>query len=72
MTVRIGGPTEVTDSGFALPIYDYVVNTTPADPVVETYVFHLHGSSGPQVATVTVTYTDSSKATLLTAVKTVP
>lgn len=71
MSVSIGGPCEVIESGLALPIYDAVDNLG-ATADTDVFVFWRGGLTGLKVATVTVTYTDSSKATILTAVKTVP
>lgn len=49
--------------------YDAVVETEP-DTVTEVYTFKTGGASGTTVATVTLTYADSTKARLTTVVKT--
>jgi hypothetical protein len=67
---RAGGPVEVTESGLALPLYDYVSNAPTA--TTDVFSFKLGGASGLLVATVTLTFTDATKATLSTVVKAVP
>lgn len=54
--------------GLAIPIYDYIAVTYP-DSVTEVYTFKTGGSGGSTVATVTVVYTNSTKANLLTVTK---
>lgn len=68
---RNGGVTEVTESGLALPVYDAVDNSG-ATADTDVFVFFLGGLGGLQVATVTITYTDATKAQILTVVKSVP
>ena len=55
--------------GFAIPEYDYIGVTYPSG-TQEVYVFKTGGSSGTTVATLTVNYTDSTKANLLNVTKT--
>lgn len=71
MSVSIGGPCEVVESGLALPVYDAVDNLG-ATADTDVFVFWRGGLAGMKVATVTIIYTDASKATILTVVKTVP
>lgn len=71
MGVSVGGVREVIESGLALPVYDYVDNTG-ATATSDVFIFKLGGSSGVRLATVTIQYTDSSKATISTVAKTVP
>lgn len=61
----------LTDSvnGLKLPQYDYVSVSYPST-IQEVYVFKVGGASGTTVATVTLNYTDTSKANLSSAVKT--
>jgi hypothetical protein len=49
-------------------IYDYVAVTYP-DVDEEVYTFKTGGSGGTTVATITVLYTDATKANLLSATK---
>ena len=49
-------------------LYDYVAVTYP-DVDEEVYTFKSGGSGGTTVATITVLYTDSTKANLLSATK---
>ncbi len=71
MTVRIGGPAEVTESGLALPIYDYVLNSTPGTDT-DTFVFRRGGASGTIVAHVTIVYSGTDHADLVSVTKTSP
>lgn len=48
--------------------YDYVAATYP-DATTEIYTFKAGGSDGTTVATITVVYTDASKANLSTVTK---
>jgi len=61
------GTVKISD-GFNLGIFDYVSLTSGG--TTDTYVFKTGGSGGTTVATVTITYTDSTKATISTVVKT--
>lgn len=56
-------------SGLALPEYDYVGVAYPLS-TQEVYTFKTGGSGGTTVATVTVDYTDSTKANLSAVTKT--
>jgi hypothetical protein len=55
-------------SGLSIGPYDYVVNTSGS--TTDSYVFKLGGSGGATVATVVITYADSSKAVVTTVVRT--
>ena len=55
-------------TGFGIGIYDYIAVTTNSDN--DVYAFKTGGSGGTTIATLTVTYTDSTKATLLNIAKT--
>ena len=57
-----------TTSGAGLPLWDYMSLATGA--TTETYTFKLGGSGGTTVATLTVTYTDSTKETISTVERT--
>lgn len=48
---------------FITGAYDYIGVTTP-DDVTEVYTFKTGGSSGTAINTVTIVYTDNTKATL--------
>lgn len=49
--------------------YDYMAYTN-TDSTTDTYVYKTGGSSGTTVATVTITYTDATKATVSTVTRT--
>jgi len=55
--------------GLVLTEFDYVSVAYPSGDT-ETYTFKLGGSGGTTVATVTVVYTDATKADLSTVTKT--
>lgn len=55
-------------AGFNIPKYDYIKVTYP-DGVTEVYTFKIGGSGGSTVGTITLVYTDSTKANLDTAIK---
>ena len=55
-------------AGFNIPKYDYIGVTYP-DGVTEVYAFKTGGSSGTTVGTLTVVYTDSTKANLSSVTK---
>lgn len=61
-------PLSVT-TGFSLPEYDYIAVTYPV-ATQEVYTYKLGGLSGATVGIVTITYTDSSKESLLSVEKT--
>ena len=54
--------------GLNVGAYDYMSLTQAA--LTDTYVYKVGGSGGTTVATVTVTFTDSTKVTISTVVKT--
>lgn len=54
--------------GFAIAPYDYVVQTQASN--TDTWVFKTGGSGGTTLNTITITYTDSTKVTISTVVKT--
>lgn len=54
-------------NGFSVKAYDYVSLTQAS--TTDTYTFKSGGSGGTTVATIVITYTDSTKATLSTVVK---
>lgn len=60
--------TSSSSSGLVLPAYDYVSVAYP-DAVTEVYTFKSGGSLGSTVATVTIVYTASDKASLSTVTK---
>lgn len=58
----------IRGGGFGLPAYDYVsLAVSPA--TTETYTFKTGGASGETVATVVITYTDSTRATISTVAR---
>jgi hypothetical protein len=59
----------VQDLGLNIPEFDYISVAYPID-TTEVYTFKTGGSGGTTVATVTVVYTDSSKANLSTVTQT--
>ncbi len=54
--------------GFNIPAYDYISASSTA--TTDTYVYKNGGAAGSTVNTITVTYTDSTKATLQSVAKT--
>lgn len=62
-----GYKTEIA-SGFGIPAYDYLSLATAS--TTDTYTFKRGGASGVLVNTLVITYTDSTKATISTVVKT--
>lgn len=57
------------NGGILIKSYDYIGVTYP-DGVTEVYVYKIGGSSGTTVATVTMVYTDSTKASISTVTRT--
>jgi hypothetical protein len=57
-----------TKAALGLPIYDYAALVSAA--TTDTWTYRLGGAVGSVVATVVVTYTDSTKATILTVLRT--
>ena len=55
-------------AGFSIPANDYIAATYP-NGTTEVYTYKLGGSGGTTVGTVTVVYTDSTKAVLSTVTK---
>lgn len=55
-------------AGLSLPEFDYIAATYPL-ATQEVYTYKLGGSGGTTVATVTVNYTDATKANLLNVEK---
>jgi hypothetical protein len=51
-------------NGMIPPVYDYVAVAYPSS-AQEVYTFYIGGSSGTLEGTVTINYTDSTKANLL-------
>jgi hypothetical protein len=54
--------------GFNLPVYDYCAQTVNATS--DVWVFKTGGSGGTTVATLTINYTDATKATISNVAKT--
>lgn len=52
------------ENGFSIPNCDYMSLTE--DTTTDTYVFKEGGSGGTTVATIVITYTDSTKETIST------
>lgn len=67
-STQSGTWTVATTNGLSLIAYDYVSLTQAS--TTDTWVFKAGGAGGTTVATVTITYTDSTKATISTVVKT--
>lgn len=55
-------------NGFSIKAYDYV--SLAQASTTDTYTFKTGGSGGTTQATITITYTDSTKVTISTVVKT--
>lgn len=55
-------------NGLSVPASDYV--SLAQDATHDTYTFKIGGSGGTTVATITITYTDATKATISTVAKT--
>lgn len=66
-----GASLEVTESGIHLPIWDYVLNTTPGTDTM-TLVFRRGGSGGTIVAHVVCVFTDSAHSDLISVTATEP
>ncbi len=66
-----GGSLEVSESGLALPLYDYLLNTTPGTDT-DTLVFRIGGASGMIVAEVVVVFTDTAHSDILSVTRTYP
>ncbi len=54
-------------TGFTLPQYDYVSMALSVGNTVETYTFKVGGAGGSTVATIIITYTDSTRTVLVSA-----
>ncbi len=67
LKVAVQGTVAVLN-GLSIPAYDYVALTQAS--TTDTYVFKSGGSGGSTVATVVITYTDSTKAILANVTKT--
>lgn len=67
MTYRQGGPL-LTTAGVSMPAYDAFTMTLSAANTVETYAFFVDGVSGIQVAKWVLTYTDNTRAVLVSGV----
>ena len=57
-------------SGLGIVAYDHVAMVLSGGNTIETYTFKTGGAGGTTVATVTVTYTDSTRAVFSSALKT--
>jgi hypothetical protein len=57
------------NTGLNLPVYDSLTYTA-TNPTTDTYLFYTGGLSGTLVATLTIVYTDSTHATLVSAART--
>jgi hypothetical protein len=68
LTGRIFADTNSENMGLGIPEYDYVGIDYPT-ATTETYTFKTGGSGGTTVATVTLTYTDATKADLSSVAK---
>lgn len=60
---------EVTESGLALPLYDYVLNSTPGTDTM-TLTFRRGGAAGVIVASVIIVFTDTDHTDLISVTKT--
>lgn len=58
-----------TVTGFLPSSYDYIAYTNTSS-TVDTYVFKAGGSGGTTVATITITYTDTTKNQISTVART--
>lgn len=67
-TLPVSG-TVVTQRGLNIPIHDTVEITYPSG-TTESYVFKSGGTAGATVATVSVTYSDSTKGSISLVLKT--
>ena len=66
-----GGALATTEAGLGLPLYDYVLNTTPSTDTM-TLVFRRGGSGGTIVAHVTIVFTDADHTDLVSVTSTQP
>ena len=58
-----------TKGGLFIPQADYIAVSYPTSST-EVYVYKINGASGETVATLTLTYTDDTKANILSVAKT--
>lgn len=58
----------LSGSGIGIPAWDYL--SLSISSATETYTFKTGGASGTTVATVTIVYTDATRADILTVTKT--
>lgn len=58
-----GNQVQTVTSGLEILPHDYIAVTYPTS-TTESYVYKTGGSGGTTIATVTVTYTDSTKANI--------
>lgn len=65
-----GNLTRVFANGLQIGKYDYVSMTLSGGNTIETYTFKTGGSGGTTVATITIVYTDSTRANISTVTKT--
>lgn len=68
LKVSVQGTVATTD-GLSISAYDYIGYTNTSS-LIDTYVYKTGGSGGTTVATLTITYTDTTKAQPSTVVKT--
>lgn len=55
-------------AGFAIPAYDYIAVAYP-NSTTETYTYKSGGSGGTTLATITIVYSDSTKANITSVAK---
>jgi hypothetical protein len=67
--LKVNPDGSTASAGLITSSYDYIGITYP-DAVTEVYVFKTGGSSGTTVGTLTLVYTDSTKANLSSVTKT--
>lgn len=68
LKVSVQNTSLAVTNGISLPAYDYVGLAVAS--TTDTYTFKSGGAGGATVATVTITYTDSTKAVIATVEKT--
>lgn len=70
VAVRVDGDLTVSESGLLAGVVFDAITAAYPDSVTEVYSFKAGGISGTLAATVTVVYTDSTKALISTVEKT--
>lgn len=66
---RVPVNSEITKTNFGVPVHD-AINVDVSGGALDVYTFRTGGVAGTIVATITINYTDATKATILSVVRT--